>query len=196
MGSARDSAPRWGGPSRLGSRVLKFVLDGLENREAKHDIFVIDPLEYDLPVLRKPHFYYAPGEAPEVLEMLANKLAEADCFVLVTPEYNHSIPPALSNLLNHFGGSKYAYKTSGFVTYSSGQWGGQRAAMALRTITSELGCLSVSRVCAIPRAAKDLDEDGAPVEGSSSPKMLNGMLDQLEWAATAFKNHRAAVGTP
>jgi len=42
----------------------------------------------------------------------------ADAFVLVSAEYNHSIPPGLSNMLDHFGGSVYAFKPSGLVTYS------------------------------------------------------------------------------
>jgi chromate reductase len=196
MGSARNMAPGWGGPARLGTRVLKYVVETLAAREMNHDVFVVDPQEVKLPVLEAPHFYYAAGEAPAVLEGLAEKLAAADCFVLVSPEYNHSIPPALSNLLNHFGGSKFAGKASGLVTYSSGQWGGVRAAMQLRAITSELGCLSVSRICSIARAGKTLDEEGKPAEPDYLDKMLGGMLNQLEWLADAMKQKREAVGLP
>jgi hypothetical protein len=42
--------------------------------------------------------------------------------VVVSPEYNHSVPPALSNTLAHFGGSLFAFKPSAVVTYSSGGW--------------------------------------------------------------------------
>ena len=167
----------------------------------KHNVQVIDPLDekYKLPVLETPHFFFKPGEAPEQLETIAGIIAAADCFVLVTAEYNHSIPPALVNMLDHFGGSKYAHKCCGIVTYSPSQWGGMRCAMALRPITSELGCLSVSRICAIPFAHKALTDEGAVADddgGAAATKNLAGMLNQLEWLAGAMKAQRAAVGVP
>jgi len=39
-------------------------------------------------------------------------------------------------MLGHFGGSNYAYKPSGIITYSSGPWGGARAAIAIRPLLS------------------------------------------------------------
>ena len=197
MGSARNRPAKWGGPARLGTRVLRYVVRSLEARtEPKHEVVILDPTELRLPVLEAPQFYYADGEAPPELEAASAKVDAADAFVIISPEYNHSIPPALSNLLDHFGGSKYACKPSGLVTYSSGQWGGVRAAMQLRALTSELGCLSVSRTCAIPNAAEAFDEEGTPADPARWEKMLGGVLNQLEWMAAAMKNHRNAVGVP
>lgn len=197
MGSARNRPARWGGPARLGTRVLRFVVRTLDARTATpHEVTVLDPLELRLPVLESPQFYYAPGEAPPELEAASARVEAADAFVIVSPEYNHSIPPALSNLLDHFGGSKYACKPSALVTYSNGQWGGMRAAMQLRALTSELGCLSVSRICGIPNAGEAFDEQGIPADPARWDKMLGGVLDQLEWMAVAMKNHRDAVGVP
>ncbi len=197
MGSARNRPARFGGPARLGTRVLRYVVRTLEARtETTHEVTVLDPLELRLPILEAPQFYYPPGEAPPELEAASALVGAADAFVLVSPEYNHSIPPALSNLLDHFGGSKYACKPSGLVTYSNGQWGGVRAGMQLRALTSELGCLSVSRTCAIPNAGEAFDEEGVPQDPARWEKMLGGMLNQLEWMAMAMKNHRDAVGMP
>ena len=71
-------------------------------------------------------------------------LRKADAYVIVTPEYNHTIPPAITNTMNYFGSSIYSFNPSGICTYSAGMWGGARCAVALRSFTSELGCLSVS----------------------------------------------------
>lgn len=197
MGSARNRPAPWGGPARLGSRVLRYVVQSLAARTTTtHEVTVLDPLELRLPVLEAPTFYYAAGEAPPELAAASEKVAAADCFVIVSPEYNHSIPPALSNLLDHFGGSTYACKPSGIVTYSNGQWGGMRAAMQLRAMTAELGCLSVSRICGIPNAGQAFNEDGVPEDAAKWEKMLGGMLNQLEWMALAMKNHREAAGLP
>lgn len=93
-----------------------------------HEVELIDPLSIELPASFKPHFAYARSAAPEALDVLAAKIEAADGYVMVSPEYNHSMSPALANLLNHFGSSLFSYKPSAIVTYSAGQWGGARAA--------------------------------------------------------------------
>lgn len=39
-----------------------------------------------------------------------------------SPEYNHSLSPAIANTFGHFGGSIFAWKPSAIVTYSIGRW--------------------------------------------------------------------------
>lgn len=46
---------------------------------------------------------------------------DADAIIVVSAEYNHSIPPALSNLMDHFPGSSFALKPSGIMCYSPGK---------------------------------------------------------------------------
>ena len=113
---------------------------------------VIDPIEVDLPLLFRPQFAYGKGRAPGVLDDIAARLRAADAYVMCTPEYNHAPSPALLNLLNHFGSSVFSFKPSAIVSYSAGQWGGTRAAHALRPTLSELGCLPVSAMIHVPHA--------------------------------------------
>jgi chromate reductase, NAD(P)H dehydrogenase (quinone) len=196
LGSSRTGAPPWDNVERYGTRVLKYVLNFLGTRQVKHEVTVLDPLDIHLPLLEKPHFYYKQGEAPKELDEIAKKIGEADCILIISPEYNHSIPPALSNIMDHFGSSRFGFKPSGIVTYSIGQWGGRSVAMALRPFTGELGCLSVSRICSFAFVKKSFSEDGTPTDPQSSDKMLGGMLNQLEWWAQAAKNQRENFGIP
>lgn len=136
LGSVRDRTPPR--PARLGCRVARACRDRLAAEG--HDVELIDPLDLDLGGAFKPHFAHAQGKAPAALEDLAGRIAAADGFAMVGPEYNHSMSPALAHLLNHFGSSLYAYKPSAIATYSAGQWGGARAAVNMRTFLSELGC--------------------------------------------------------
>lgn len=46
----------------------------------------------------------------------------------------------------------------------SGQYGGMRAAMQLRALLGELGCISVSNILGIPDVKKALDENGKTCE--------------------------------
>jgi len=71
---------------------------------------------------------------------------------MVSPEYNHAMGPALAHLVDHFGNSLFSFKLSAIVTYSSGQWGGARAAINMRTFLSELDCLPLSAMVQVPTA--------------------------------------------
>lgn len=147
--------------------------------------------------LSVPHFFMKKGENPTKMDIMAQTIKSADCFVIVTPEYNHSIPPALSSLMGHFGGSNYAFKPSAIVTYSVGPWGGTRAAIALRPFLSELGCLPVSKLTCLS-SAQDLFEDDGTVKDLNSRLLSQfpSMMDQLEWFALACSNQRQLSGIP
>ena len=189
LGSVRDSTPPR--PARLGCRVARACRDRLvaEGHEAR----LIDPLDLDLGGAFKPHFAHAQGKAPAALDDLAGRIAAADGFVMVSPEYNHSMSPALAHLLNHFGSSLYAYKPSAIATYSAGQWGGARAAVNMRTFLSELGCLPVSAMIHVPKAQEVFDADGgyaSGVDGGHWDGYLGRSFAQLVWWAEAARRQR------
>ncbi|MCG6657802.1 NAD(P)H-dependent oxidoreductase [Halomonas campisalis] len=187
LGSARDSTPP--SPARLGLRVARACTSLLEADGAAVEL--IDPLEIELGSVFKPHFAYAKTRAPEALDALAAKIEAADGYVMVSPEYNHSMSPALAHLLNHFGSSLFAFKPSAIVTYSAGQWGGARAAVAMRTFLAELGCLPVSAMIHVPKAQEALDEDGRFFEEPDRWAGYFGRtLAQLAWWSEAAARQR------
>lgn len=125
----------WGGPERLGDRVLSFVQAGIEERVKAGagcavELEVFDPRHYDL--LNNPNYFKAPADVPPQLQLAQEKIDAADGFIIVTPEYNHTLPHGLTNMMNHFGASRYACKPSAAVTYSMSEFGGVRAGVALR----------------------------------------------------------------
>jgi chromate reductase, NAD(P)H dehydrogenase (quinone) len=189
LGSARVSTPPR--PARLGERVARACVSMLRHRESEPRL--IDALDWRTGGVFKPHFTYASGKAPEALDALAGRIERADGYVMVSPEYNHSLSPALADLLNHFGSSLFSYKPSLIVTYSASQWGGTRAAVAMRTFLSELGCLPVSAMVHVPRANEVLDETGRFLEGVDAERWRGYFgrgLDQLTWWAEAARRQR------
>ena|SRR5688572_14002699 len=128
-----------------------------------------------------------------VESMLAALYKSADAFVVVTAEYNHSIPPALSNLLDHFL-EEYFWRPSAIVCYSAGQFGGVRAAMRLRAMLCELGMPSIPSLFPIPRVHDALDEGGHAREGAADRHFAR-FASELEWYAAALREQRA-VGVP
>lgn len=179
----------------LGQRVNKHFESILSNRG--HTVTVIDPKEEDLPLLTKPYFAYAKNRAPIKLERMFETLTNADCYMTITPEYNHAPSPGLLNILNHFGSSTFSFKPSAIVSYSAGQWGGTRAAHSLRPVLSELGCLPVSAMIHIPTAKEVLDSDGKFLGDEEKEIKWNSYVmrcvSQLEWWAEATKEHRSRV---
>lgn len=172
--------------ARQGIRAARFIVN--ECRARGHEVTLIDPLEYRLPLLDKMYKEYPKGEAPEVLQRLAALIVPADAVIVVSGEYNHSIPPALSNLLDHFL-EEWFWKPSAIVCYSAGAFGGVRAAMQLRMMLGELGTVSIPSIFPIPTVQSAFAEDGTPTD----PKMhtrVQKFLDELEWYGNALRDAR------
>ena len=108
---------------RQGIKAARFILETCRGRG--HQATLVDPAEERLPLLDRMYKEYEPGQAPEALERLAARIKAADAFIIVSGEYNHSIPPALSNLLDHFL-EEYFWRPSAIVCYSAGGFGGVR----------------------------------------------------------------------
>ena len=87
----------------------------------------------------------------------------ADAYVVVSGEYNHSVPPALANLLDHFL-EEYFRKPSAIVSYSAGSFGGVRAAVVLRSMLAEMGMSSIPSTLPIPTVQSAFDDAGAPTD--------------------------------
>lgn len=177
---------------RQGIKAAKFVIAKL--RERGHEPVLVDPMELDLPLLDRMYKEYPRGEAPEKLERLADLYRRADGFVVVSAEYNQSVPPALKNTLDYFL-EEYFWRPSTIVSYSAGRFGGVRAAIALRPILAEMGMPSLPSILAIPSIGKSLDEDGTATEDWIDRSAAK-WFDEFEWYATALRAKRDADGTP
>jgi NAD(P)H-dependent FMN reductase len=177
--------------NRRGIRAARFVERALADRG--HEVTLVDPLEHRLELLDRMYKEYPKGEAPQTLERLAGLYRQADAFVIVSGEYNHSVPPALSNLLDHFL-EEYFFRPSAIVCYSAGAYGGVRAAMQLRAMLGELGMPSIPSIFPVPKVQAAFDEDGAPAD-DAIPRRFVKFASELEWYAGALKEARRG-GTP
>ena len=171
---------------RQGIRAARFIVN--ECRARGHEVTLVDPLEHRLPLLDKMYKEYPKGQAPERLKRIAALIVPADAIVVVSGEYNHSIPPALSNLLDHFL-EEWFWKPSAIVCYSAGSFGGVRAAMQLRMMLGELGMSSIPSIFPVPAVQKAFAEDGTPVDQAMN-KRVEKFMNELEWYAEALRDKR------
>jgi len=149
-----------------------------------------------LPLLKQPlQFYPSPTQAPKVLQDLNEKIKSADAFVVLTAEYNRQMPPALTNLLDHFPPLSYAFKASAIVSYSMGLGTGTMAAAQARTLMVEFGAPPIPYLMGISQVHQSLDEAGN-VKNEYLNKSAAKMITQLNWYAGAMRSQREKVGVP
>ena len=122
------------------------------------------------------------------MQTVSEILAAADGFVIVSGEYNHSVPAALKNLLDHYQ-SEYLYKPSAIVTYSAGPFGGVRALVNMRGIMAELGSTAIPSAFPVSSVYKAFDDDGNAIDKAYDER-VGKFLDEYEWYARALKRER------
>jgi len=174
---------------RQGIKVARWIEQKLKDRN--HTVFFIDPVELDLPLLDR--MYKEMESPPEKLKKLQTMIKDADGYIPVTPEYNHSISSALKNTLD-ICLEEYFFKPSAIVSYSVGGFGGIIAAQQLRIIFAELGAPAISSSFSISGVQNVFDENGKLLD-ENYDKRVNRFLDEFEWYIEAFKNQREK-GTP
>lgn len=171
---------------RQGIKAARFVVNELERLGCEP--VLIDPLEYDLPLLDKMYKEYAPNPAPEKLERLAEIYRTADGFAIVSGEYNNGIPPALKNLLDYFL-EEYFWRPSAIICYSGGRFGGVRAAMQLRMTLAELGMPSIPSLLPIQHIGKAFTDDGEPANPAFR-EWNAAFFEEFHWYMAALRAQR------
>jgi NAD(P)H-dependent FMN reductase len=145
---------------------------------------VVDLAEQPLPMTR-PIWPPSPS-TPPALAALSPRLAAADAFVVVTPEYNHSFPALLKNAIDwHL--AEWRAKPVGYVCYG-GRSGGLRAVEQLRQVFGELHAVSIRDTLSF-HGADTFDEHGRPKD-ETCDAAAKAMLDQLVWWAVALREAR------
>lgn len=177
---------------RQGIKAARFVVRQLEERG--HTVSLVDSQEYDLPLLDKMYKEFEAGQAPDAMQAIASILQAADGFVIVSGEYNHSVPGALKNMLDHFQ-SEYFFKPSGIVTYSAGPFGGVRALVNLRAILAELGTPSIPSAFPVSQIHNAFDDNGDSLMPEYDKRIVK-FLDEFEWYSNALRHAREEEGTP
>lgn len=171
---------------RQGIKAARFVVKKLEDRG--HDVTLVDAAEVGLPLLDRMYKEYEAGTAPANMQAVADTLTGVDGFVILSGEYNHSVPPALKNLLDHFQ-KEYVYKPSAIVTYSAGPFAGVRGLVNMRGIMAELGSPAIPSAFPISQVWKAFDEDGMALDDAYNERIVR-FLDEYEWYARALKAER------
>lgn len=105
----------------------------------RHEVQLFDLKERDVPHMEER--LSNAENPPEDVEIFAEMVEWSDVITIVSPEYNHSIPGALKNILDYLY-PEYNDRIFTYVTVSKGGFGGLRALSHLHDITIALGGLT------------------------------------------------------
>ncbi|GAB4098720.1 NAD(P)H-dependent oxidoreductase [Sinomonas halotolerans] len=129
-------------PGRNNLQVAEWVLARATEQVPDVEFELVDIADFSLPLLNEalPAAYGQYGH--EATKEFSARIDEFDGYIFVTPEYNHSVAPALANALSYLN-SEWANKAAGIVSYGSAF--GVRAVEHLRGILSELQVAHVQK---------------------------------------------------
>ena len=125
---------------------------------------------------------------------LWQRVAEADAFVIVTPEYNHGYPAPLKELIDSVGAEWHA-KPVAFVSYG-GVSGGLRAVEQLRAVFTELHAVTIRDSVSFAGAQQQFDDAGTLTEPERAERSMARTLARLRWWATTLNFARATSPYP
>ena len=174
---------------RNGIKVAKWIKKQLEDRN--HQVSLVDPMELDLPLLDK--MYKEMTSPNETLQKLQKIIKDADGYVPITPEYNHSISSALKNTLDYFL-EEYFFKPSAIVSYSVGSFGGIVSGNHLRQIMAELGAPAIPSQFPISKVHDVFENDGNLLDENYERRFVR-FVEEFEWYVEAMAKQRK-IGTP
>jgi NAD(P)H-dependent FMN reductase len=175
--------------NRFSDKPGKWILDHAAKRPDM-DVELLDLRDYPMPFFDEPVSTSSKKEPfkNEMVAKWAAKIAEGDAFVIIAPEYNHSMPAVLKNALDYVY-QEWNNKPVGFVAYGSAM--GARSVEQLRLVAVELQLAPIRNAVHVP---VDVLIKAAGWSGPADPSALaaldekaKGLLDQLAWWGQALK---------
>lgn len=122
-------------------------------------------------------------------QSLKQRIGNADAFIVVTPEYNHSFPAPLKALIDS-ASAEWQAKPVAFVSYG-GISGGLRAVEHLRGVFAELHAAGIRDTVSFANAWNLFGDDGALKDPANAQQAMTVMLNRLKWWTSALKTARA-----
>lgn len=166
---------------RAGLPIARWAERELASRDVEIDW--ADLKEIALPFMDEPNHPAAQQYTHEHTKAWAERVAAADAFIWVTPEYNHSFTASLKNAIDYLV-HEWRGKSVAFVSYG-GQSSGTRGVAGLG---ETLGFLGMQRTKANLEISMPWPQiDGENFDGNEGQNQaLTATVDEIVEAANAF----------
>ena len=187
IGSTRDA--------RFGHVPAQWIFEQAKKRP-ELDVELVDLKSFELPLFNEmASNAWVPSQNPKAIAW-QKKVGEFDGYIVVTPEYNRSMPASLKNAFDQ-AYNEWGRKPIAFVGY--GSVGASRAIEHARTVAVELQMVPVRS--GVHVGGGDFFAIHPGMGGKQTMADIAGniaagakdMLDQLTWWGNATKAARAAA---
>jgi NAD(P)H-dependent FMN reductase len=175
-------------PGRVGLPVAQWF-EAHARAHGGFEVQVTDLLELGLPFMDEPNHPRLKRYTKQHTIDWSARVAGADAFAFVTPEYNHSMPAALKNAID-FLHVEWAYKPLGLVSYG-GVSAGTRSASTIKNAVGALKMYPVAEAISIPFVAQFIDDEGELQPNETMEQAATLMLDELLRVSGALSVLRA-----
>lgn len=181
-------------PNTTADLIVPWLQRSLQADE-RIDLQVEDLRAWPLPMFQEDPAAMGSPMDPTYSEPIVGKwnqtVKAADAVIMLTPEYNHSIPPALKNAIDSvYMSGGFRNKPCGFVGYSLSPTGGVRAVEHLIQTVSTLESMPLRSAVLIGLVGQAFDADGEPTSPMTGVA-LQLLLDDLVWWGSALRSARA-----
>lgn len=181
-------------PGRISERVAKWVV-AAATELPDTEVELVDLKDYNLPMLDEPISpRYNPNRTPNPeAKRWLDAIADADAYVLVTPEYNRSYSAVLKNAIDYVD---FQMERKPVALVAHGSTGGAQAVSHLRGVLPGIQAITVPSATYLIHAAQLLDEQGnLNEEAKANPHgplfALQQMLQSTKWYSDALAVARA-----
>jgi NAD(P)H-dependent FMN reductase len=174
-------------PGRVGLPVSQWYVD-VAKAHGGFNVSVADLAEEKLPLLDEPHHPRLKKYEHDHTKRWSEKVAAADAFVFVIPEYNYGLGAALKNALDYLH-HEWRYKAASVVSYG-GVSAGTRSAMALQGAAYALNIFLIGQSVNIPFVGNQI-VDGRFDPSQTTEAAATAQLDELVKVAGALRGLHA-----
>ncbi len=146
---------------RVADKVVTWALDILK-QDTELELEVVDLRQVDLPFYDEPGAPSAPNFTYKNSKgaAWAKRVAEAEAYLFITPEYNHGPTAVLKNAIDWVF-EEWRFKPVGFVSYG-GAAAGTRAVQQLKLNLLNVDAIPVRSNVHIPLWGGGMDDHGRP----------------------------------
>lgn len=171
-------------PGRKGPIVARWITE-VAKQYGSFNVEMLDLGEVNLPVMDEMGHPRLGKYENNHTKRWSEKIDEADAFIFVTAEYNHTYPASLHNALQYLS-QEWGYKAAGIVSYG-GVSAGTRAYKELKTDLMPYKVVPLLEAVNIPFFTEFINEENRLIPNEVMENSAAAMLDELARWTTGLK---------
>lgn len=158
------------------SHNVALYLQHFLNENKLADVEILDLASYNFPIFEE-RLKFQSNPSMVALEF-KNKIISSDGIIIVTPEYNGSIPGSLKNIIDLLY-EEWHRKPIAFSTVSSGNFGGLQALTHLQFIFWKMFAYTCAANFPISKVQEKFDDFGLPTNMQETDASAHVFIDEF-----------------